>query len=88
MSEAENEHSNIEEFLRWMNKYPPLIPDTVAMHVLAEPGMAISDRAVQPTLNVACYMSSRTTLVSEERGSKAESEEMDGSRGFRPEKGT
>jgi hypothetical protein len=54
MSEAEKEHANIEKFLRSMNEYPPPIPDTVVMHVLAEAGMATSDRAVQRTLNVAC----------------------------------
>jgi transcription initiation factor TFIID subunit 10 len=54
LKEADKEYANIEKFLRSMNEYPPPIPDTVVMHVLAEAGMSTSDRPVHRTLNVAC----------------------------------
>ena len=54
MEEAQKENANIEKFIRGMAEYPPPIPDTVIMHVLAEAGLSTTDPRVHRTLNVAC----------------------------------
>lgn len=54
LRELQEENSNIDKFLREMGEYPPPIPDTVIMHILAEAGLSTGDPRVHRTLNVAC----------------------------------
>ena len=70
------EANNIESFLRDIQDYPPPIPDSVIMHILAEAGLNTTDPRVHRTMNVVCqkFMSEVLSDCSKIASSRVKSE--------------